>query len=206
MPISRITDFVASPAATRWLASADRPDRREHAREGEQHRHPGGHQRAERDDQDRQRHRQRRELGALEVLVHRLVQLVRRARHAELGDGERRDAASWTPLDRVEHRLDALVGLVLLAADLELHERGVAAPSRSGRRCPAPSGERTRATSGSPETDFATSPTAARNAGSSIVFAFDWTSTLSPARSGEPCALQDLLGLARCPRPTCRLP
>ena len=97
-------------------------DRREHAREGEEHRQPRRDERSERDEQDDQRHRQRRVLGPLEVLAERLVQLVRRTGEAELGDRE-----AGMPLldavDGVEDRLHLLVGLVLVAADLELNER-----------------------------------------------------------------------------------
>ena len=138
-------------------------DRREHAREGEQHRQAGRDERAERDQQDDQRDRQRRVLGPLEVLVQRVVELVVRAREAELGDGE-------------------AVVPVLHAAR---RHRGSAGPSR--RPCPGrpaisnwtsaerrsleiwpafagASGERTFWTFGSAETVRTTSATAARNA------------------------------------------
>ena len=115
------------------------PDRRQHAREREQHRQPGGHEGAEGEDQDCQRDRHGRELGPLEVAVEGGVELVIRTRGAELGDRE----VAVRVLDGrhgVQHGLDLRVGLLLVARDLELDEdrtavgRDLAGVARAVRR------------------------------------------------------------------------
>jgi hypothetical protein len=61
-----------------------------HGGQREHERQPGRDERAERDDQDQQRDRQREELGLLEVLVERLGERLVRARVAELLDPQLR--------------------------------------------------------------------------------------------------------------------
>ena len=64
------------------------PAGRQHGRERQQNRKPGGHERPERDQQHDERDRQRQLLGLRDAVVDALVQLAVRARVAELGDGE----------------------------------------------------------------------------------------------------------------------
>ena len=185
MPISRITDLRRVAGRDDVARERRQADRREHAREGEQHGEPGGDERAERDQQDQQRHRQRRVLGPLEVLVQRLVQLVRRAREAELGHRE--------PGMPVPGRARRRRGPAAPSCRPCPHRRGSRtgrAPSgrrsRAGRCSRAASGERTRSTCGSAETVRTTSATARGSRVARCVCVFDWTSTLSPALSGKP--------------------
>ena len=87
---------AASPTWSRRTRARDgstacsEPDRREHGGEREQHGHAGGDERAEREEQDQERDRHGEPLRLLEVLADRVVQLLRRAREAELGDREAR--------------------------------------------------------------------------------------------------------------------
>ena len=71
---------------------------------------------------------------------------------------------SWTRVDRVEDRLHLLVGLVLVALRSRTGRAPSGGRSRPGRAFPGASGERTCWTCGSAETVRSTSATAARNA------------------------------------------
>ncbi len=102
------------------------PERREHCGQREQQRDPGRDERSECDHEDDQRDRDGEDAGALQVVAECGVDPVRRARIAELADEEVRMGALRRG-DAVEHRLDLVGRLVLVALDLEFDERGVPA-------------------------------------------------------------------------------
>ena len=97
MPISIIRIGRAVGGRDDGRRDGDEADRGEHRRQAEQHRDAGGQQRAERDDQDDQRDRDRQELGRLEVGGEAVVERLAGRRVAELLDAQRRVARrrSW---------------------------------------------------------------------------------------------------------------
>ena len=70
---SRITELIDSSTRIRWLNSAVSPSAAEHRGDAEQQRDAGGDERAEGEDEDQQRHRQRGHLGLLEVVADALA-------------------------------------------------------------------------------------------------------------------------------------
>ena len=107
-------------------------ERSEYGRQREQHGDPGGDERAEGEQQDQEGQGHRQALGLREILADRLVESVVRARIAELRDEE----AGMCPLDGgdcVQHGLNAPVGCVGVARQLELHEHRVPILRTHGR-------------------------------------------------------------------------
>ena len=102
----------------------DQPERREDGGQREQQRDARRHERAEREHEDDQRDRERERAGLAEVVAVRGLDALLRAGVAELADCEARVGALRGG-DRVEDRLDLVDCLVLVAADLEVDERGV---------------------------------------------------------------------------------
>ena len=94
---------------------------RGHRRQAEHDRQRGRHESAEREQQDDQGDRDRQGLGLLEVVVERLRQRLVRARVAELLDAQLRVSA-LRRRHRRQDRRDALLRLIRVAPDLELHE------------------------------------------------------------------------------------
>ncbi len=86
MPISVITIEVLSSIGKMWLGIGDEPDRGDDCRDGQQHRDPGGDERAEGDDEDHQRHGQGQRLGPLQIVARNLSICRADARVAELLD------------------------------------------------------------------------------------------------------------------------
>ncbi len=98
------------------------PDRRQHRRQAEQERDPRGDQRPERQQQDHQRHRERDRARLQQILAELLVDRLVRASTAELRDRELRTRALRVR-DRRQDRLDLVLGVFGLAADVELDQR-----------------------------------------------------------------------------------
>src|ERR671937_358410 len=101
----------------------DQPERREDRREREQQRDACGHERPECHHEDDQRDRDREYARALEVLCSGLVDRLLRARVAELADEEAR-VGGLRVVDAIQDRADLVAGIVLVAPNVELHERG----------------------------------------------------------------------------------
>ncbi len=104
---------------------AEQADRAEHGGEAEQQRQAGGDERAERDQQDDQRDREREELGPLEVLLERLADLLLGRRVAELADGDL-GMGALDLRDGVERALDDVLGRVLVTGEVEVDHRRAA--------------------------------------------------------------------------------
>ena len=105
---------------------ADQADRRGHGGDGEQQRHEGREQRAESEDQDDQRDRQRGDLRLLEVVLERLARApCRRSRRRTPRSGSRSAACrAWTTAS--SGGVDLVLGVVVVAGDVEGDERGLA--------------------------------------------------------------------------------
>ena len=100
-------------------------ERRADAGDGQQHRDAGRNQRTEREDQDDERDRERQRSCLGEIIVEALVERLRGAGVAGLRNLELRMGLLSRGGGR-ERGADAFVGVVAVADDLELHERGMA--------------------------------------------------------------------------------
>ena len=104
------------------------PERREHGGERQQQRNAGGHEGAERDDEDDQGERDRKDACALEVVRERDVDCVRRARTTELSDEEAR-MSTLRVGNALQNRIELVHRFLALTPDLEVDENGVSARS-----------------------------------------------------------------------------
>ena len=95
----------------------------EHGGEREQHRDPGGDERAERDHEDHQRDRQRERLAPAEVVLERFVERLLRAGVAELLDAQARVGALRGAGRGEDRARCASAACSEVALDLELDER-----------------------------------------------------------------------------------
>ena len=114
---------------------SDQADRREDGRQREQKRNAGRDQRAECDQQDHERDRQRGYERPVEILADRIVQLLVDARIADLLDRET-GIGSLCGGGGLQCRADPVRGLVLVAGDLEPKQRRMPVSRRSVRRSP----------------------------------------------------------------------
>ena len=101
-------------------------ERREYSGEREQQRDACGYERAERDDEDDQRERDREDPRAREVVREGGVDGFGSARAAELSDEEAR-VGSLRSVDALEDRAELVHRFGAVASDLELDERGTPA-------------------------------------------------------------------------------
>ena len=113
----------------------------EHGGEGEQDGKTRGDEGAEGDDEDRDRQRKRRQLGARQVLLEALRQLMVGGGLPELLDDEAR-IAGLDIVDRRQDRPDLPLGILRVALHLELDEHGVLVRETPGRRRAARPGRR----------------------------------------------------------------
>ena len=126
MPIMRmIAPSVCWSVGTTWLRRLFSPVAASTAENASSTGQPGRDERAERDDEDRERERQRGELRAAHVVREALVELVVGRRLAELLDDH---AGVPACASSIAFRIGAILscGVLGLALDVELHERGVA--------------------------------------------------------------------------------
>jgi hypothetical protein len=106
------------------LGNASSPIAANHRRQREQERDPGGHQRPERQQQDPQRHRERDRARLQQILAELVADPLGHAPAAEFLDRELRTRALGVR-DGRQDRLDLVLSVLGLAADVELDQRRV---------------------------------------------------------------------------------